>query len=183
MRQSSQWWQNWQCFVKHTVEDIWAFFVCLSGLALSFLTYKINYLCAFDRHRTEKKIDNLLHVKAMRKLIMEDQHVTYREIEETMCITMITIHKILHEHLWKKLVHVGLRIIWQLPKKSPCWWMRGNEKIQCHLQYLVRWRILKKCVLTRHWKVVDCVGLPKRAKSIKVWLYKEHFEANGGWNN
>jgi histone-lysine N-methyltransferase SETMAR len=39
------------------------------------------------------------NIDAVRKLIEEDRHVTYREIESCIGISMTSIHKILHEHL------------------------------------------------------------------------------------
>ena len=39
------------------------------------------------------------NIDAVRELIMQDRHVTYREIEASLGISMTSIHKILHEHL------------------------------------------------------------------------------------
>ena len=39
------------------------------------------------------------NIDAVRKLIEEDRHVTYQEIERYLSISMTSIHKILHEHL------------------------------------------------------------------------------------
>ena len=39
------------------------------------------------------------NIDAVEKMIREDRHVTYREIEATLGISMTSIHKILHEHL------------------------------------------------------------------------------------
>lgn len=39
------------------------------------------------------------NIDAVRNLIEEDRHVTYREIEISLSISMTSIHKILHEHL------------------------------------------------------------------------------------
>lgn len=39
------------------------------------------------------------NIDDVRKLIMEDRHVTYCEIEASLGISMTSIHKILHEHL------------------------------------------------------------------------------------
>ena len=41
-------------------------------------------------------------IDAMRQLILQDRHVTYREIETTSGISGISIHSILHEHLTVK---------------------------------------------------------------------------------
>ena len=38
----------------------------------------------------------------MRQLILQDPHVTYREIETTLGISRTSIHSILHEHLTAK---------------------------------------------------------------------------------
>ena len=38
----------------------------------------------------------------MRQLILQDRHVTYREIETTLGISGTRIHSILHEHLTVK---------------------------------------------------------------------------------
>ena len=51
-------------------------------------------------------------IDAVRELIKQDRHVTYREIEASLDISMTSINKILHEHLSvKKFVRVGSRII------------------------------------------------------------------------
>lgn len=39
------------------------------------------------------------NIDAVKNLIMIDRHVTYREIEATLGISMTSINKILHEHL------------------------------------------------------------------------------------
>lgn len=39
------------------------------------------------------------NIEAVRKLIMDDRHVTYREIEATLGISMTSINSILHDHL------------------------------------------------------------------------------------
>ena len=41
-------------------------------------------------------------VVAVRQLILQDCHVTYREIETTLGISGTSIHSILHEHLTVK---------------------------------------------------------------------------------
>ena len=41
-------------------------------------------------------------IDAMRQLILQDRHVTYREIEATLGISGTSIHSILHEHLTVK---------------------------------------------------------------------------------
>ena len=38
-------------------------------------------------------------IDAVRQLILQDRHVTYREIETTLGISGTSIHSILHEHL------------------------------------------------------------------------------------
>ena len=38
----------------------------------------------------------------MRQLILQDRHVTYREIETTLGISGTSIHSIMHEHLTVK---------------------------------------------------------------------------------
>ena len=43
-------------------------------------------------------------VDAVRQLIQQDRHVTYREIETTLGISGTSIHSILHEHLTIKKV-------------------------------------------------------------------------------
>ncbi|CAK9815952.1 Histone-lysine N-methyltransferase SETMAR [Anthophora plagiata] len=42
------------------------------------------------------------NIDAVRELVMQDRHLTYREIEASLGITMTSIHKILHEHLAMK---------------------------------------------------------------------------------
>ena len=56
------------------------------------------------------------------KLILQDRHVTYREIETTLGISGISIHSILHEHLMsKKFIRVGSHTISQnRSKKGSC---------------------------------------------------------------
>jgi len=39
------------------------------------------------------------NIDAVRELIKQDRHVTYREIEASLDISMTSIYKILHEHL------------------------------------------------------------------------------------
>lgn len=39
------------------------------------------------------------NIDAVRQLVMQDRHVTYREIEASLGISMTSIHAILHEHL------------------------------------------------------------------------------------
>ena len=41
----------------------------------------------------------------MQKLIIQDRHVTYCEIEATLGISPISIYKILHEHLAVKKIY------------------------------------------------------------------------------
>ena len=41
-------------------------------------------------------------IDAMRQLILQDRHMTYREIETTLGINETNIHSILHEHLTAK---------------------------------------------------------------------------------
>ena len=41
-------------------------------------------------------------INAVRQLILQDRHVTYREIETTLDISGASIHSILHEHLTVK---------------------------------------------------------------------------------
>ena len=45
----------------------------------------------------------------MRQLILQDRHVTYREIETTLGISETSIHLILHEHL--TIIKIGSRWI------------------------------------------------------------------------
>ena len=42
-------------------------------------------------------------INAERQLILQDRHVTYREIETTLAISGTSIHSILHEHLTVKI--------------------------------------------------------------------------------
>ena len=51
-------------------------------------------------------------IDAVHQLILQDCHVTYREIETTLDISGTSIHSILEEHLIvKKFVHVGSHTI------------------------------------------------------------------------
>jgi hypothetical protein len=45
------------------------------------------------------------NINAVRKPIMQDHHVTYREIEASLGISITSIHKILHEHLAVKKIY------------------------------------------------------------------------------
>ena len=57
-------------------------------------------------------------IDAVRKLIMHDRHVTYREIGPSLGISSISIHSILHKQLAvETFVLVGSRTIWQSLKK------------------------------------------------------------------
>ena len=71
-----------------------------------------NYLCMygeFNRGRSSlqeefregcaKSVAVPETIDAMRQLILQDRHVTYREIETTLGISGTSIHSILHEHL------------------------------------------------------------------------------------
>ena len=42
-------------------------------------------------------------INAVRQLILQNRHVTYREIETTLGISGTSIHSILHEHLTQKI--------------------------------------------------------------------------------
>lgn len=44
------------------------------------------------------------NIVAVPKLIPQDRHVIYREIEATMGISMTSIHKIVHERLYVKTI-------------------------------------------------------------------------------
>ena len=54
-------------------------------------------------HQDEFRKVRLIYVPetidAVRKLILQDRHVIYREIETTIGISGTSIHAILHEHL------------------------------------------------------------------------------------
>ena len=39
------------------------------------------------------------NIDAVRELILQDSHVTYREVESSLGISSTSIHSILHEHL------------------------------------------------------------------------------------
>ena len=57
-------------------------------------------------------------INAIRQLILQDPHVTYREIETSLGINGTSIHSILPEHLTvKRFVRVGSHTICQLLKK------------------------------------------------------------------
>ena len=47
-------------------------------------------------------------IDAVHQLILQDRHVTYREIETTLDISGISIHSILHEHLTVKKIFFAL---------------------------------------------------------------------------
>ena len=66
----------------------------------------------------------------MRQLILQDSHVTYREIETTLRISGTSIHLILHEHLTAKKI-CSFWIPHNLPiaqKKARADW--SKEKLQ-----------------------------------------------------
>ena len=63
------------------------------------------------RQKTDIVSEN---IDAMRKLLMQDRHVTYRELEASLGISATSLHSILHESLAvKRLVLVRYRTIWQ----------------------------------------------------------------------
>ena len=55
-----------------------------------------------------KSVVVLETVNAVRQLILQDRHVTYREIETTLGINVTSIHSILHEHLTVKNIFFAL---------------------------------------------------------------------------
>ena len=76
--------------------------------APSYRTMK-NWFNEFDRGRRSLK-DELRkgrpktavvseNIDAVREVIMQDRHVTYREIDATLSISSTSIHSTLHEHL------------------------------------------------------------------------------------
>ena len=59
------------------------------------------------------------HIDAVSKLILQDRHVTYREIEITIGNSETSIQSILHEHFTeKKFVHSGSHTVCQSLKGS-----------------------------------------------------------------
>ena len=52
-----------------------------------------------DEFRRPKSVFVPETIDAVRQLILQDRHVTYREIENTLGISGTSIHSILHEHL------------------------------------------------------------------------------------
>ncbi|CAH1977019.1 unnamed protein product [Acanthoscelides obtectus] len=72
------------------------------------------------------------NVDAMRKLIIEDRHVTYREIEASLKISKTSIQKNLHEELGvRKLVSRWIPYLLteeQKPARSTVWVFQGEEK-------------------------------------------------------
>ena len=65
-----------------------------------------------------KFVQNPQTIIAVRQLILQDRHVTYREIETISGISGTSIHSILHEHLTvKKNFRVGSHTICQSLKK------------------------------------------------------------------
>ena len=49
------------------------------------------------------------NIDAVRELIMQDRHVTYREIEATLGISSTSIHSLLHNIAQKRLVSIGVK--------------------------------------------------------------------------
>ena len=85
-------------------------------------------------------------IDAVRQLILQNRHVTYREIETTLNITGTSIHRILPEHLTvkKKFFSVGFRTICKSLKKinqsewQKCfnnWFKRMQECIDLKGEY------------------------------------------------
>jgi len=70
----------------------------------------------------------LENINAVRELIMQDRHRTYREIEASLSIYSTSIHFTLHKHMRKnKFVYlVGSRIISQSLKKGSCGLVQRN---------------------------------------------------------
>ena len=54
-----------------------------------------------DRAGLSKTVVVSENIDAVRELIMQDRHVTYREIEASLDISATSIHSILHEQLAK----------------------------------------------------------------------------------
>ena len=66
-------------------------------------------------------------IDALRELMMQDRHVTYREIEASLHISSTSIHSILHKLLTvKRFVLVGSCTIGQTLKKGSCRLVQRN---------------------------------------------------------
>ena len=65
--------------------------LCQTGLMNSIVSVKV----------LQKQPEN---IDAVRELIMQDHHVTYREIQASLGIAFTSIHSILHEHLAVKMI-------------------------------------------------------------------------------
>ena len=84
-------------------------------------------------------------INAVRQLMLQDRHATYREIETTLGISGTSIHSILHEHLTvKKFFRVGYHTICQSIKKNQLIRVTKvlRQLIQKHAKvYRSQWRI------------------------------------------
>ena len=58
-------------------------------------------MCLTDEFREGRPKSAVVpeNIEAVRRMIEEDRHVTYREIEATLNISSTSVYKILHEHL------------------------------------------------------------------------------------
>ena len=57
------------------------------------------------RKGRSKSVVGLENINAVQKLIMQDRHVTYCEMEATLDMNSTSIYKILHEHLAVKKIY------------------------------------------------------------------------------
>ena len=104
------------------------------------------------------------NIDVVRELIMQDHHVTYREIEASLGISSTSIHSILHEHLAAKKI-CSRRILHNLTfaqKQVPVDWCKEilekyDPAASKDVYKIVRGALNKT--------TVQRVGLQRRAKS------------------
>ncbi|CAH1955076.1 unnamed protein product [Acanthoscelides obtectus] len=97
------------------------------------------------------------NVDAVRELIIEDRHVTYREIEESLKISKTPIQKILHDELGVRKL-VSHRFNSGNSKNSAVWVFQGEEKPT----NVIRSRsVSKKMVATFESKAGHIANIPR----------------------
>ena len=111
----------------------------------------------------------------VRQLILQDRHVTYREIETTLGISGTSIHSIYRINIW-------------LSKKICSHWIPHNlsnapKKVLCRLVERNAPKIQSRCFVNlRVWarkKIgVNCMGVSRWAKSNRSCSRTKHFKAN-----
>ncbi|CAH1990549.1 unnamed protein product [Acanthoscelides obtectus] len=123
------------------------------------------------------------NVDAVRKLIIEDRHVTYREIKASLKISKTSIQKILHEELGvKKLVsrwipHLlpeeqkAVRVNWRQKTLDPVWVFQGEEKPTKQITFTADW-YTTICLIILHQDNASS----RTAQKTRQYLMEENVE-------